>query len=144
MSDPKIEEFSRVPLFADAGNKQLEQIARLCTEISVPDGRVLCKEGDLGQEFFIILEGQVKVSTGGREVATLQPGEFFGELALLDGGGRNATVVADGPVRLLVLTHSEFRDVLDEDPGVAVRMLPAIGARLRAGAAAAQEQPPVV
>jgi CRP/FNR family transcriptional regulator, cyclic AMP receptor protein len=143
-NDAKISRLGAIPLFAGLSARELDGVARFCTEVQVPDGQALCREGEPGQEFFVLEAGQVAVSVGGEQVATLRAGDFFGELALLDAGPRNATVTADGDVSVLVLTRQEFLSVLEEEPVVAVRMLPAIGARLRAGAQAAQESPPVV
>ena len=143
-NDAKIDRLAASPLFAGLRPKDYEAIARLCTEVDVPAGRALCREGDIGHEFFVLESGSVAVSVGGTEVGSLSAGDFFGELALLDAGPRNATVTARDDVKVLVLSRREFMDLLEEEPIVAVRMLPAIGARLRAGAAAAQEQPPVV
>ncbi len=142
--DAKTERIAAVPLFADADDRHLQRIASLCTEVRASAGEVLCREGESGQEFFVLLEGTVTVSAGGRELTTLGPGDFFGELALLDGKARSATVTAAGPVDLLVLSRTEFQAVLYEDPEVAVRMLPAIGARLRAGGGPEAERPTVV
>jgi len=142
--DAKLDRLAGIPLFAGAQRRQLERIARLCTEVTVPPGRVLCRQGESGREFFVIEEGTVTVSNSDRQLATLGPGDFFGELALLDGKTRNATVTADSKVRLLVLTRQEFAAVLDDDPAVAVQMLPAIGARLRGEDAAEPGRPPVV
>jgi CRP/FNR family transcriptional regulator, cyclic AMP receptor protein len=143
-NDAKIERLAGIPLFAGSGQRELERIARLCTEVDVPAGRVLCREGEHGQEFFVLESGTVSVTVGGNQVATLGPGDFFGELALLDAGPRNATVTAETDVKVLVVSQQEFMGLLEEEPTVAVRMLPAIGARLRDGAKPAQEQPPVV
>ncbi|HWH28885.1 MAG TPA: cyclic nucleotide-binding domain-containing protein [Mycobacteriales bacterium] len=143
-NDAKIERLAAIPLFAGSRPRELEGVARLCTEVDVPAGRTLCREGEPGQEFFVLEQGTVQVTSGGRQVATLGPGDFFGELALLDAGPRNATVTAETDVTVLVVSRQEFMGLLEEEPMVAVRMLPAIGARLRAGAQPAQEQPPVV
>lgn len=131
--DAKVERLASLPLFADAGRRQLERIAELCTEVSVPEGQVLCREGGPGHEFFVLEEGTAVASVRDREVATFGAGDFFGELALLDGSGpRTATVTARTPARVLVLTAPEFRELLESEPFVAVRLLPALGRRLRA------------
>ena len=142
-SDAKLDSIAAVPLFADADRKHLEQIAQLCTEVSESAGTVLCREGQSGAEFFVLLDGQVSVTAGGSELSVLRAPDFFGELALLDGKARNATVTASSEVRLLVLSRQEFASVLRDDPQVAVRMLPAIGARMRSGTSA-PDAPPVV
>jgi CRP-like cAMP-binding protein len=131
-TDAKIQRLAGIPLFSRSGPRELERIARLCTEVDVPAGRVLCREGETGHEFFVIEAGSVTVSTGGRDVATLGAGDFFGELALLDAGPRNATVTAATDSTVLVVSRQEFAGLLEEEPHVAVRMLPALGARLRA------------
>ena len=141
--DAKLDRIRAVPLFADTDRKHLEGIAQLCTEVGAKAGDVLCREGEPGAEFFVLLDGTVTVTSRGRELATLGSGDFFGELALLDGKARNATVTAATDVQLLVLSRQEFTTLVHDDPQVAVRMLPAIGARLR-GAAEPSEGAPVV
>lgn len=141
--DAKLDRIHALPLFADADRKQLEAIASLCTEVSARSGDVLCREGEPGAEFFVLLDGTVTVTSGGRQLATLGAGDFFGELALLDGKARNATVHAATDVSLLVLSRQEFTSVVHDDPHVAVRMLPAIGARLRGGTEPATGSPVV-
>lgn len=144
MRDPKLERLSGIPLFTGFRPRDLERVAQLCTEVDVPAGRTLCREGEPGQEFFVLESGTVEVTAGGRTLATLGAGEFFGELALLDAGPRNATVSATTPVRVLVVSRQEFSGLLEEEPLVAVRLLPAIGARLRANAASTSSGTPVV
>jgi len=143
-ADAKLDTIAAVPLFAGADRRHLERIAQLCTELDAPAGQVLCREGEPGGEFFVLLEGSVTVESGGTQLATLGTGDFFGELALLDGKARNATVTAATPVRLLVLSRQEFSSVLHDDPQVAVRMLPAIGARMRSGPPSGAQPSPVV
>ena len=143
-NDAKIDRLAGIPLFAGSRPRDLERIARLCTEVAVPAGRTLCREGEAGQEFFVLEAGTVQVSAGGQQLATLGAGEFFGELALLDAGPRTATVTAETDVTVLVVSRQEFMGLLEEEPLVAVRMLPAIGARLRARVAHGAAEPPVV
>lgn len=143
--DAKTARLATVPLFSGAGPRQLERIASLCTEVSVTAGQVLCREGGSGHEFFVLEEGAAEVTVGGRRVAEFGPGDFFGELALLDGSGaRTATVTALTDGRVLVLTSAEFSGLLDSEPTVAVRMLPAIGRRLRAQLAGGEAADPLV
>lgn len=129
--DAKIARLKAIPLFAEADTKHLSRIAQLCTEITISAGSVLCREGEPGREMFILEQGQVSVTVGGREVATLSDGDHFGELALLDGQARNATVTATSDLRVLVLERGEFSALLHDEPSVATRMLSAVGARLR-------------
>ena len=107
-------------------------IARASDEVSVPAGKELVREGTPGHEFFLILEGECAVRRDGRHVATLKPGDYFGELSLLDRGVRNATVVAETPATLLLLGQREFSGVLDELPVLAHKMLTIMAHRLRA------------
>jgi CRP/FNR family transcriptional regulator, cyclic AMP receptor protein len=143
-NDAKIDRLSGIPLFAGLKRREFDRISQLCTEIQVPAGRVLCREGEVGHEFFVLESGSASVSVDGKEVATVGPGDFFGELALLDAGPRNATVTATSDVSVLVLDRREFTGLLEDEPIVAVRMLPAIGARLRNRLVVESEQPPVV
>ncbi len=129
--DAKIQRLGGIPLFDGFSRKHLERISQLCTEIHLDAGKTLCHEGEAGSEFFVLEAGTVTVSTGGKEVATLGPGSFFGELALLDAGPRTATVTAAEDVTVLVLSRQEFMAMLKEEPQVALRMLPAIGKRMR-------------
>lgn len=143
--DAKVERLAGIPLFADAGRRSLERIAEMCTEVAVQDGQVLCREGGPGHEFFVLEEGSAVVTVGGRQVAVFGPGDFFGELALLDGSGaRTATVTVQTPATVLVLTAAEFHQLLESEPMVAVRLLPAIGRRLRAVLAGGGSAPQVV
>jgi len=109
----------------------LEKVARLCTPTHADAGTVLCREGGSGHEFFVILEGSADVTIAGKTVNSLGSGDFFGELALLDGGPRVATVTTSSPLSALVLTSNEFQSLLNDEPQVALRLLPAIGQRLR-------------
>jgi voltage-gated potassium channel len=136
--DTKTEVLASVPLFSGLGRRHLERIGQLCTRVNVDPGAVLCREGASGREFFVVLEGTAAVSMHEVEVGALGPGDFFGELALFDGGPRTATVTATTAMSLLVLSSPEFAALLNEEPAVAVKMLPAIGARIRSTVEAAQ------
>jgi CRP/FNR family transcriptional regulator len=120
-----------VPLFSGCSKRDLETIARIVKELDHPAGSVVAKEGEPGIGLFLILEGTADVSVGGRKKATLGPGDFFGEIALLDGGPRTATVTATSDLRLYGLTEWVFRGVLKEHPAIAVKLLQAMAARLR-------------
>ena len=122
---------ANVSLFRACSPAELDAIVSVTTLIDVPAGRVLCTEGEGGDEFFVIVEGEVAVSINGTEVATLGPGEFFGELALLDGGPRMATVTMASPGRLLVLIRPEFNGLLERAPTVCHAILIGLGHRLR-------------
>lgn len=120
-----------IDLFSACQHKDLRRVAALTTETAVAEGRVLCREGEIGLEAFVIIEGRATVTVDGRAIDTAGPGEMFGEMALLDGGPRIATVTATSPMRLLVLTRPEFHAVLGEVPYVAWHMLTVLGKRLR-------------
>ena len=120
-----------VDLFYGCFRRELARIAALTTEVAVPAGQVICREGDPGDEAFVVIGGAARVTVGEREIATVGPGGFFGEMAILDGGPRIATVTSLEPMRLLVLSRREFYAVLAEVPYVAGHMLTAVGARLR-------------
>lgn len=122
-----------IPLFEGVRRRRLGEVARLLDEVAVAPGRALTREGELGREFFVIVEGSAEVRRGDRLVGTLGPGDFCGELALLVGPTRSATVVATAPLRLLVAGRREF--------GALVGSFPTIGARVRGRAAARTASP---
>lgn len=129
--DSKIDQLAQVRLFSAFNKKELALIAKASDEVDVSAGKELVKEGSPGHEFFLILKGDASVRRNGRKVTTLGPGQYFGELALLDRGPRNATVVADTPMQLLVLGQREFAGVLDEVPALAHKMLTIMASRVR-------------
>jgi CRP/FNR family transcriptional regulator, cyclic AMP receptor protein len=122
---------ARVPLFSRLSKKELARIATLADEIDLPSGKVLAAEGARGREFFVLLEGTADVRQDTRPLPALGPGDFFGEIALLDGRPRTATVRADGITRVLVLGHREFRALMDEFPNVREAVMGVIAERLR-------------
>jgi CRP/FNR family cyclic AMP-dependent transcriptional regulator len=124
-------ELAEVPLFSACSRKDLQNIARRIEEVDVPEGKELVREGSAGAEFYVILDGTAEVSRRGKRVATLGPGAFFGDLALLDRAPRNATVTATTPMRLAVLGQREFGSMIDELPGFAHKLLAGLAHRLR-------------
>ncbi len=130
--DEKLEHLRRVPLFARFGTHELERLGQLADEIEVGLDRVLAEQGETGHEFFIVLDGRVMVLDGRTPVTMLGPGDFFGEIALLESVPRTATVRAEGIVRLLVIGHREFHALMDEFPSVRQAVLDALADRLRA------------
>ena len=104
-----------VPFFSSMSEQDLAAVAQQTDEISVAAGRVLAREGDLGEEFFVIESGTAEVTRGGAPVAKLGAGDFFGEIALIREERRTATVTATSPMVLIVMTGSSFRslDMLD-------------------------------
>ena len=126
-----IAHLSEVPLFSALSRKELNLVAKRAEDIEVPAGKVLCSEGEMGNQYFVILSGTARVSRRGRKVATLGPGRGFGELSLLDKHPRNATVVAETPMEVVVLGQREFAGLIDDVPGFARKLLAALAGRLR-------------
>jgi CRP-like cAMP-binding protein len=133
VADPRVDRLRSVPLFGGCTDKELAFIASRADEVDIPSGRVLTEKGQSGGDFFIILEGTAEVDASPAK-RTLGPGDFFGEIALIDNGPRTATVTAATPMRCLVLGHSQFRDVLHQNGEIAVKILRAVTQRLRAAA----------
>ena len=107
-----------VPFFSSMSEQDLAAVAQQAGEISAAAGRVLAREGDLGEEFFVIESGTAEVSRGGAPVAKLGPGDFFGEIALIREERRTATVTAMSPMVLIVMTGSSFRSLDRSRPEV--------------------------
>ena len=120
--DDKIERLKEVPLFEGCRQRQLR---------SVGANTVLTRAGEPGDEFFLIIDGAARVEVSAEKQVPLHPGEFFGEMSLLDGGPRSATVVADTPVRLLVISRRHFSVLLKEVPGLTQTLLITLSRRVR-------------
>ena len=119
-----------VAFFRNCSAKELRQVGRLATAVAVSEGRVLCVEGAIGAEFFVIVRGSAHVERAGRRIATLLPGQTFGELALLCRTSvpcRTATVRAAEPMTVLVFTRAEFNSLIDTVPSIARRLLERVG-----------------
>jgi CRP-like cAMP-binding protein len=129
--DEKLELLSRIPLFSGLDRRRLERVGMLADEIEVPSGRRLMQQGESGADMMVIVSGSVAVVRDGERLNTLGAGDFFGEIALVDGGPRTATVTAEEPTRLLVITHREFHAMMDELPEVAAQVLNALAQRIR-------------
>jgi CRP/FNR family cyclic AMP-dependent transcriptional regulator len=110
---------------------ELQAIARASKEVSHRQGHVIAREGETGIGFFLILEGKAGVSIGGKSIAKLGPGDFFGEISLLDQGTRTATVSSASPIRLLGLTAWTFKGLVQEHPTIALNMLKVLAQRIR-------------
>ena len=130
-SDAKLTHLSQVKLFSSLTKKELTLLGRASDELALPAGKVIVEEGAIGRELFVILEGRAVVRRGGRRIALLGPGQYFGELALLTKAPRVASVAADTDVLLLVLSQREFNAVLDQIPAVTHKMLVTMAERLR-------------
>ncbi len=126
-----VERLAQVPIFAGCSKKELVAIARAVKTIDHTAGTVIAAEGEPGAGLFVIEEGTADVTIGGRRVNRLNAGDFFGEMALLDGGPRTATVTATSDMRTYVLTEWVFRGLLQQHPSIALRTLEAMAGRLR-------------
>jgi CRP/FNR family cyclic AMP-dependent transcriptional regulator len=125
------ERLLKVPMFSECTKRELQAIARSVKEIEHPKGHVIAREGDRGIGFFLITDGKAAVSIGGKNRARLGPGDFFGEISLLDRGPRTATVTSTSPIRLLGLTAWVFRGLIEEHPSIGIKLLEVVARRLR-------------
>jgi CRP-like cAMP-binding protein len=128
----KVEALKRAPLFEGLSKKELAELARVTDDLKVEPGTVLCREGKIGREFFVIVDGDADVTKAGKRIATRSGGDFVGEIALLTTTTRTATVTATTPLRCFILTQGDFRRVLEENPGVQLKVMQALAERLAA------------
>jgi CRP/FNR family transcriptional regulator, cyclic AMP receptor protein len=131
MADTKVRALSRVPLFAGCSQRELEFIAGHTDEVSVPAGRELTRQGQLGHTFYVLLDGEAEVTVDGKLRNTMREGDFFGEISMLDQGEGTATIVTTAPCKLMVMSHAQFRDVVKSHDGILVKVLEAMARRLR-------------
>ena len=131
VSTPVIDMLAKVPLFSACSKPELRVIASFGTEVEVKTGRKLAVQGKPGSEFFLILDGRAVAEVNGQRVLEFGPGDFFGEMALLDRGPRHATVVARSAMRLLVLSSNEFFSMLETSPSIVRKLLFAFASRQR-------------
>jgi CRP/FNR family cyclic AMP-dependent transcriptional regulator len=130
--DGKQDLLEGVPLFAGVSAAGIEELGAIADEVEVRAGTALTHEGAREGFFFIVVEGTVRIERDGRVVNRIGPGEFFGEIALLDGGPRTATATAVTDSRLLSLEHQAFDDLMDSSPAIRTAVMEAVGQRLRA------------
>ena len=128
--DSKADALGRAPLFQGLSRGDLHELARVTEDLEVEAGKVLCREGETAREFFVIVDGEVEVTKGGETVRTLGPGDFFGEIALIEHMPRTATVTARSPLRFFVLTSQSFLALLDRQPAVERQVLRALARRV--------------
>jgi len=121
----------KVPLFRDLSRKQLERVGRLADELDVPAGKRLATAGETGHELFVIIEGYATVKAGRARTVRLGPGKFFGEMSLIDGGPRSASVEAATDMRLLVVGRREFWDLLNAAPPLVQCIMATLSRRVR-------------
>ncbi|HYR50129.1 MAG TPA: cyclic nucleotide-binding domain-containing protein [Candidatus Eisenbacteria bacterium] len=136
MSDSKIDHLSRVPLFSELSRRDLEFVASRTDEADVKAGEKLTTQGSPGETFYILLDGEAHVEVDGEPRRTLKAGDFFGEIGMLDRGPATASVTTSTPAKLLVMSHAQFRDAIKASDGLLVKVLTAMGQRLRADLAA--------
>jgi len=121
----------RVRLFEGLSKRQLKKIHDASTEVRYMEGASIVKVNQPGDTFYVILEGQAKVTRGGRTINRLVPGDYFGEISLLDGGKRSASVVSETPMVMLEVKQRAFLKFLREDPTVAMKLMETLARRVR-------------
>jgi CRP-like cAMP-binding protein len=109
----------------------MDRIAAVAIQVEFPDGHVIARQGEIGTGFFVVIEGAARVVRDGRLIATIGPGDFFGELSVLDGRPRTAQVIAQGPTTCLALASWDFEAVILAEPKVALAILRELAGRLR-------------
>ncbi len=127
----KMERLEAVPLFQACTRQQLRAVAKIAEVFDAPTDTLLIRAGEPGEEFFLIVEGTARVHVSAKKRLRLQPGDFFGEMSLLDGGPRSATVVAETPLRLLVINRRNFSALLNKVPGLTQNLLATLSRRVR-------------
>lgn len=128
--DEKVRIISRVPLFEACSQAELARIATIATQLDVPNGEVLIREGEVGDLFFVLVKGSAEVRKGRRRIATLGAGDFAGEIALLTEAPRTATVTTTSPVTALRVTRKGFSALLGTSPRIQQKVLKALAGRL--------------
>ncbi len=132
MAKTGLDVLRHVPIFQGLSARSLKRVRDIAEEVRYMEGARVVKVGDEGDSFFVIVSGQAKVvSRSGKVLARLLPGDFFGEISLLDGGERTANVVAETPLGMLMVQRSRFHRMLAEDPTITVSMLKQVAQRLR-------------
>jgi CRP-like cAMP-binding protein len=127
----KADALADIPLFSNLSNKERMELARHVDELPVKNGTVLTKQGDAGDAFYLIVDGRADVIKNGTKIAKLGPGDAVGEMALLDGEPRSATVMMTSDGIVLTMPRREFKAVLHDIPGISSKMLVALSLRLR-------------
>jgi CRP-like cAMP-binding protein len=129
--DRRTELLGRCRLFAGLAPDQLAAVSEVATEVTYPAGRTIVRHGEIGTGFFVVVRGTARVIRDGRDIAHLGPGEFFGELSVLDGGPRIAQVVADEETTCLAVASWDLERILLEQPALTLAILRELAARLR-------------
>ncbi len=126
----KVEMLRQVPLFSQCSKKELEEISGVADEVSLAAGRVLIREGARGGEFFVVIDGELDVERKGRNIGVVGAGGFVGEMSLVTGKPRNATVTARGGIRALVITDRAFHRLLAHSPSIQLKVMRALAERV--------------
>lgn len=130
-SSDRLEKLAGVSLFSGFSKGELRRIDKQAKEVQARAGQVLTKQGEPGREFLLIAQGKARVERDGKVVARLKDGDFFGELSLIDGEPRNATVIADSPMVLLVITKTAFGNLMKSSPSLQKKVMTGLITRLR-------------
>jgi CRP/FNR family cyclic AMP-dependent transcriptional regulator len=132
LAKPKLDSMlAAVPLFEGLSKHQLKQVAKLATLVEHPAGATIVKEGGPGESFMAVITGQAKVQVNGRTVGRVLPGDHFGEISLLDGSSRTASVVSETPMTLLRIQHENFLKALVEDSPLALALMVGLARMIR-------------
>jgi CRP/FNR family transcriptional regulator, cyclic AMP receptor protein len=136
MSDSKVDLLKKVSLFAHCSPTSLESAAKNTDEVDVDAGRTLIKQGEPSDTFYVLLDGEAEVAIDGKSRRMLGPGDFFGEISMLDRGPATATVTTTKPSRMMVMSHMQFRDAIKGNQDLLLQVLQSVAERLRADAVA--------
>ena len=129
--DDKIDRLEKVPIFAGCSRRQLRAVAKIAGVFDAPPGMVLTRAGEPGNQFFLIVDGTTRVEVSPKKQTRLGAGDYFGEMSLLDGEPRSATVIAETPLRLLMISRRHFATLLNEVPGLTQNILATLSRRVR-------------
>jgi CRP-like cAMP-binding protein len=129
--DDKMDRLEKVPIFQACTRRQLRAVARIAAVFDAGPGAILTRTGEPGNDFFLIVDGTARVEVSARKQRRLRPGDYFGEMSLLDGEPRSATVVAETPMRLIVIARRNFSKLLNEAPGLTEGLLSTLSRRIR-------------
>jgi CRP/FNR family transcriptional regulator, cyclic AMP receptor protein len=132
VAKPKLDSMlAAVPLFEGLSKRQLKQVAKLATLVEHPAGATIVKQGGPGESFMAVISGQAKVQVNGKTVGHVLPGDHFGEISLLDGSARTASVVSQTPITLLRIQHENFLRALVEDSPLALALMMGLARMIR-------------
>jgi len=131
MADPKVDALAKVPLFAQCSRAELEFLASRADEVDLRAEKTLIRQGEPADSFYVLLEGEASVEIDGGQRPRLQPGDFFGEISMLDRGPATATIVTTTPGRALVMSNPQFRDAIKGNDALLIAVMRVMAQRLR-------------